>query len=288
MKDKEEISLIELQQIMLKAMVIFDNFMKNHNVKYFLAFGTLLGAIREKGFIPWDDDVDTVVLRDEFNKLYDFIDEIEQYSNGLLTAEYYQKDKNCIHPFIRIIINGVYSSFLLSKKYNHNVHIDIFALDYIPCNREIFEKIRKKMKRYNFIVYVKTREIKEQTFAKKVALIGLKFIFLPISLRYINKKINFYSEKYGERCNNQVRQMFISRPIDKKVFNADSFDKVQYTKFHTAYLPIPIDYNDMLISSYGEDYMTPKIDSRYLSDKYQYFVDPNIYKNWNEIEPKQK
>lgn len=280
MSTKQAISLKELQQIYVKAMVILDSFLREHNIKYFMAFGTLLGAVREKGFIPWDDDVDVATLREDFNKLYNFIDDIENYSDGLLYAEYYQKDKNCIHPFIRIILKNVYSNAMLAKKYNHQVHIDIFVLDFIPEDKKCFEKIRRKMKTYNFVQYVKTRLISRQTFLKKTGLFFLKTLLLPISMRYINKKIDYYSEKYGKRTGKFVRQMFISRPINQKVFDTGCFANTVLIDFEGQKFPAPIEYDRMLYQTYGSDYMTPKKDDRFVDATANYTIDSKIYCIW--------
>ena len=59
----------EIQKMQLDILVEFDKFCRDHNLKYFLAYGTLLGAVRHKGFIPWDNDVDVCMLRDEYEKL---------------------------------------------------------------------------------------------------------------------------------------------------------------------------------------------------------------------------
>lgn len=59
----------------LGALVYFDKVCREHNIKYSLNGGTLLGAIRHKGFIPWDDDVDVMLLRDENEKLLKIMDE---------------------------------------------------------------------------------------------------------------------------------------------------------------------------------------------------------------------
>lgn len=62
------LSLDEIKQIELDILIKFDEFCKKENLYYTLAGGTLLGAIRHKGFIPWDDDIDVIMSRDDYNR----------------------------------------------------------------------------------------------------------------------------------------------------------------------------------------------------------------------------
>lgn len=59
----------ERQKIELNELIVLDDFCKKHNIPYYITDGTLLGAVRHKGFIPWDDDIDVVMLRDDYEKL---------------------------------------------------------------------------------------------------------------------------------------------------------------------------------------------------------------------------
>ena len=65
----KELTLQELKEIEFDILKMFDSFCRDNNIKYYLAFGTLLGAIRYKKFIPWDDDVDVLVPREDYDKL---------------------------------------------------------------------------------------------------------------------------------------------------------------------------------------------------------------------------
>ena len=66
---KRNISHQESKQIMLNILDVIDEFCRENNLSYYLSGGTLIGAIRHKGFIPWDDDIDLVLFRDDFEKL---------------------------------------------------------------------------------------------------------------------------------------------------------------------------------------------------------------------------
>ena len=64
-----ELTLEEVQNISLEIFTKFDEICREHNLKYFMMYGTLLGAVRHKGFIPWDDDIDVWMFREDYNKL---------------------------------------------------------------------------------------------------------------------------------------------------------------------------------------------------------------------------
>lgn len=75
----KELTLQELKEIELDILKMFDSFCKEQDIKYYLAFGTLLGAIRYKKFIPWDDDIDVLVPRKDYNKLIKVFQNTERY-----------------------------------------------------------------------------------------------------------------------------------------------------------------------------------------------------------------
>ena len=75
----KELSLQELKEIEFDILKVFDAFCKENNIRYFFAYGTLLGAIRYKGFIPWDDDVDVLVPREDYDRMLTLFRDSEKY-----------------------------------------------------------------------------------------------------------------------------------------------------------------------------------------------------------------
>ena len=93
----KELSLQEIKQVELEILKEFNSFCEENNIRYFLAFGTLLGAIRYKGFIPWDDDVDVLVPRDDYNRL------LKQFQNNEKYCLYaFERDKKYSFPFAKL------------------------------------------------------------------------------------------------------------------------------------------------------------------------------------------
>lgn len=89
----KELTLQELKEIEFDMLKMFDAFCKENNIRYFLAYGTLLGAIRYKKFIPWDDDVDVLVPREDYDRLLHLFQDNEKYR---LYA--FEKNENYLFP----------------------------------------------------------------------------------------------------------------------------------------------------------------------------------------------
>lgn len=113
----------------LEILKVVDSICKTNNINYWLSSGTLLGAVRHKGFIPWDDDIDIEMLRDDFKK---FNEVIPQYLPDNLKLQNHQTDKCYYWPFAKVRDER----YPIKEKYNtdirykyHGVYIDIFCIE---------------------------------------------------------------------------------------------------------------------------------------------------------------
>jgi lipopolysaccharide cholinephosphotransferase len=136
--------LKRLQETELKILIEFDKACKKLGVNYSICGGTLIGTVRHKGFIPWDDDIDVAMLREDYEK---FIAEGQKFLPDNLFIQTYESDKEYIHNFAKIVNLSTKLVERTTRNLNtkNGIYIDIFPIDAISNN-----KLRRKID--NFLV----------------------------------------------------------------------------------------------------------------------------------------
>ena len=235
---------VELHKELLTLLKIFDEMCRNNGIKYSLHGGTLLGAIREKGFIPWDDDVDVSLTRDNFYKLRNLFVNI----NG--QCDLYFDEQSNTAPMIWLKRDG-----------NLPVWIDIFVYDYISenfllqrlkfCGLVFFLGFTKTDKRIKI-----TAQGEYQGFKFIIAYVLYKLGRLFSHRTKLKWKDNFAanwllgSKKYMVRSNDQYKAL-------KLIVSHDAVRDYVMVPFEDTELMVHVGYDEILRSSYGDNYMTP-------------------------------
>lgn len=118
---------------MLDMLEEVDRICRKHDIKYFLIAGSLLGAIRHKGFIPWDDDVDIALFRDDYDRLEKILQK-ELPSNMFMQTLATDPGYDATHLKIRLAGTTAIMKCAINERYRYNmgIFIDVFALDGIP------------------------------------------------------------------------------------------------------------------------------------------------------------
>ncbi|MCR5834471.1 MAG: LicD family protein [Selenomonadaceae bacterium] len=274
----------KLWNVQIALIKEFDRICKKHNLRWFAIGGTLIGAARHKGFIPWDDDVDVAMLRPDYDKFrkivasevrspyvanswYDFRLEDDAPSNQadssltMLTTE--QHKKYPLHyPFFPIVKIRDSRTFYIeipdSKTMRQNVFLDIFPMDSLPPFEDERRKMNFEIMRLLYIATTHPESIRALMKENKKLILDYdtlnKFIAMPYKQRgmQLEKFLgqNFFeSERVGD-----VRNWCIIRT--QKSYRMKDFADVVYLPFEKIQVPAPANYDSILTDFYG-DWRTP-------------------------------
>lgn len=264
----KEIDINELKTIQMDILGAVHRFCVSHNIRYSLACGTMLGCARHKGYIPWDDDIDIYLLREDYNRLIDiFPDTLEgHYKFACLerTSDY------CI-PFGKVYDDR--TVFQESHAYTSyiGVNIDVFPVDAVPDNDDAWLRYDKKRRFWQNLFGLKIGgDIKVLRFHSDRSLlknIGMSFrklivkiLFSLISLRTFAKLLQRIAMKYDKKQSKRVFEC-CQGAFQKHPFPRSLFDDLR---------PMPFEGREFMAFADYDAYLT------------------NGFGNWRELPPEEK
>ena len=247
-KSLKEITRNELKQIQLNILDYVNDFCEEHNIMYSLACGTLLGAIRHKGFIPWDDDIDIQMLRPDYER---FIQLIRKNENRLYSIRTFE-DKLEI-SFAKVIATNTTLTETYSRS-TFGVYIDIFPIDGVKSKKDFKKRHKQVMREYYKYNIVKSDYSSKQTIKSKIKLAILKILYCQTSPEKIINKIISIAQK--EKVNECVYLFeMVAGRLYKEPFSRKAFSRTIKVPFENKYYPVLAGYDEYLRACYGKDYM---------------------------------
>ena len=260
----------EIRNIELNILITFDELCKSHGLKYYLSGGTLLGAIRHKGFIPWDDDIDVCMPRIDYMKFLNILDigsgNLEVLSN--LKGNFIFPYTKIINKNTRIILELVHGNV------DNHLWIDVFPIDGLPDSIEEVSAIYRKCNFYRTILGLNDARLgKGTTEFRKF----MKYFIKPFACIFGSK-----------RCTDNIERIAAQYPYDESKYVGaitwglygigermlkTEFEKAVEVEFEGYKFPTFSCWDSYLKGLYGDYMQLPPIEKRKTHNMVAYLIE---------------
>ena len=255
----------EIKEVELGVMDYIHNLCQKENINYSLAYGTLLGAVRHKGYIPWDDDVDISLKRDEYDKLYQAV---LRDNDPIYKVASWENDARYPYPFYRVYdARTVYENNYIENDIDLGICVDVFPFDYYAdVNKEMV-----KLDTYRRLsVYTLYGIHSKNAGLKNIIRYLLVLVFRLTRVKTWNKIMNLLSMQAND--SDSIDYLMENKRTSTK-FEKTLLDKVMDSPFEDRTYKIPEASHQILSAIYGDDFMEiPPVEKRVKHDDFVAYI----------------
>ncbi|MGD9927198.1 MAG: phosphorylcholine transferase LicD [Sphaerochaeta sp.] len=247
----------ELVTCELEILSAIDEFCTSRQITYFLSGGTLLGAVRHKGFIPWDDDIDLMMPRSDYDVF------VKHFSSPKFAVYALETSPRCRFPFAKVYDT---KTFVKEGAQNHDIEfgvfVDIFPLDVAPDDSKKIHKQVQKSRMYQQLLKVKMSRLgKHWSLLRNFLLIPGKLMVLPLSENWLARKINRIARSSSNLISHSMGCMVWGYG-EREILDSDCFASSVPLEFENLVFPAPKGYHEYLSSLYGDYMQLPPVEKR--------------------------
>ena len=242
----KEIKNKELQHMQLDILHKIDTYCKEHNIQYYLAHGSLIGVVRHHGIIPWDDDIDIAMHRDDYERF------VTGFSDEQVKVYSLRTSGRCRFPYAKVydsrtsVFEGSFK-----KTSEFGVNIDVFPMDVAPDDMKARKKLIKRARFWQMLLKIKlSRVSKIMTLKQNLIIFPGRILLASISVTSLARKIDRISSSLQEKETSTVG-VLVWGYGEREVFKKEWFSDVIEMQFEDFTVPVPIGYDKVLTSMYG-------------------------------------
>ena len=261
----KKLDIDEIKEVELGVMDYIHNICREKGINYSLAYGSLLGAVRHRGFIPWDDDLDIALKRDQYDQLYQAI--LED-NNSIYKVVSWENDSRYPYPFYRVYDSRtVYENNYIQNDIELGICVDVFPFDdYKDVNKEITKLDMYRRLSVYTLYGIRNKEAGIKNIVRYLMLVAFRLT----RVKTWNKKLNDCSKA-------PVNSEYIDYLMESKKYStkldAKALDEVVECRFEDRVYNIPKDYDHILTTIYGSDYMEiPPLEKRIQHDDFVAYI----------------
>lgn len=272
-----EVQKTEYRKKLVETFKVFDKFCQDNKINYFATGGTLIGTVRHKGIIPWDDDIDVAMPLKDFQKFQTL--KSQSLSLGYEIKDY--NDAGYYLPYIKFMDANTSIWEVKEREYIIGVFIDVFPLFY--TNDDLCEN-KTKIEKYKLLFSQYSAGYKQyhiRTLAE--AILGLHlgttlqwlrgfFYYRFIKRTLYCRFTDYHNELSSVHDGNCMINYSATYPVEKELFKKEWFEESILLPFEDTQIFVPAKYHEILSNLYG-DYMTPPPVEQRISHHYLYFMD---------------
>lgn len=261
----------EVWAVQLRLLGQFDAVCRRHGLAYFAGGGTLLGTVRHGGYIPWDDDIDLFMLRDDYNRLLTLTAEFS--APFFLQTAYNDEGYSRGHAQLRMDgTTAVLAGERGRYRFHQGIFIDIFPLDFVPDDPAQQAAQRRRLARWNkwLAATVRYPGSPHKTPLKT----AIHHLLSPIPYRWLYRGMERECMRYRHTA--RVALLSFLPESDGWVMPAAAFSGAVAMPFEDTVIPVPVGFDTILTAAYG-DWRTPRPDPTYHEGV---FFDP--HRDWRE------
>ena len=262
----KRLTVEEYKQVELDILIKVDQICREHQINYFLFAGTLIGAVRHKGFIPWDDDIDISMMRADYDRLAKVIQSGDYGLNFIRIEE----NPDCIYPYGKICDTN---TELIEKNFKpvkgYGVFIDVFPFDYMPDSDADMTKLsRRWFRKYQFLTHSTRTSYKKTdsvvTNLKRAMAFALS---RPFNSAKLVKAMNDSFIAMNGKVTNHVGLAWW-----KKAWLAEDYQETSEVDFEGHRFLAPKNPDRVLTTHFGDYMMLPPEDQRILKHQLECYI----------------